>query len=140
MSQAVKNFSFYRAEETPPIEFSLNGQVIRCHPTISGMTLLKFVASTTDGDGGAMSAAILEFLKVVILTEDWERFDSTASDPRSGVGPEQLGEIAGWLSEIYTSRPTEGSSSSSAGSPTSGPGPMAPYSPAPAPIYATSTQ
>lgn len=140
MSQPTKNFSFYRSEELPPVQFVLNGQVIRCHPSISGMTLLKFVAASSGGDGGAMSSAILDFLKAVVYPEDWPKFDAVASDPRSGVGPEQLGEIAGWLSEAYTGRPTEGSSPSSAGSPMSGPGPMAISSTAPAPIYVTSTQ
>lgn len=123
MSQVAKTFSYYRNDEPEPVAFELNGTTVRCQPLISGMQLLKFVAATTQG-GAESAVAVLDFLQAVVLPEDWETFDRVASDPRSGVGPEQLGEIAGWISEIYTGRPTEQSSPSSAGSQPSGPGLM----------------
>jgi hypothetical protein len=85
------------------------------------MQLLKFVAATTQG-GAESAVAVLDFLKAVVTPEDWAEFDRVASNPRSGLGPEQLGELAGWMSEQYTERPTGPSSLSLAGLQPSGPG------------------
>lgn len=118
---AVKTFSFYRETIPEPIPFVLNGRDFRIQPVISGMQLLQFVAATTQG-GAESAVAVLDFLKAVVLPEDWDAFIEVTSDPRSGLGPEELGELAGWMSEQYTERPTEQSPMSLGGSQPSGPG------------------
>lgn len=104
-----KSFSFYRTDKPEPVEFELNGETIGCQPEIQGMDLLMFVAAIDQDNPAAGAKAVLDFLRKAILPEDWDRFVKTANAPQSGVGPEALSEISGYLSEVYTKRPTPSS-------------------------------
>lgn len=128
-----KTFDFTGHVRNEPVEFILNGVVIHCAKNVSGMTMLQFatVAGNEEvQDGAAVATAIMDLLKKIVLPSSWPAFVAVASDPESGVGVEELGEIVGWLAEAYSDRPTQPSSQSSIGPVETGPGSTDIYSPA----------
>ena len=107
--------------ETSSIEFTLGpltkpgtkDNIYKCRPTLDGIMLLEFakIAGLVSDDpdeeisgeaAAASSTAILNLLEDTI--EDYPRF--RASVRKFGVGAEQLGEIAAWIVESYSERPT----------------------------------
>lgn len=100
--------------ETARIEFTLGPEkVFQCRPTLDGIMLLEFakIAGLMSDDpdeeitgeaAAASSTAILNLLEETI--EDYPRFRQAVR--KHGVGAEQLGEIASYIVESYTERPT----------------------------------
>lgn len=135
MAPRRKVISTYRTpEESQPIELEINEEVFHFHSSISGLTLLEFVETFDQMDLGDDSESI-DGLKLVsnakvftdimfksVVLEDQDKLHTYIRDPKNNVGIEALFDIATFLLESYTARPTESSSSSSDGSPTSGPG------------------
>jgi hypothetical protein len=98
-----------------PIEFDLNDQVFKCRPAIQGATLLDFV-SRADGDsGGAAAGALYGFFKDAMEEPEYERFSEYLKSPELIIDMELIGEIAAWLVEQYTTRPTRESVPSGTG-------------------------
>jgi hypothetical protein len=119
----MKKFEFSSERASTPtrkVEFDLNGEVIHCIPDLDGLTLLEFGAaagamvSGLEGSGedgmstaemGALATGagkLIELLQSVVVPDDWDRFVKTVKSPGSGVGPEQIAELASWLMEQYT--------------------------------------
>lgn len=102
-------------DEFPPLGFALNGEEFSCKQAMSGAALLDFVRRA-DGDSGGMAAeAIIQFLNSSLEEDDAARFDTMIKDPDQIVQVETLGEIAGWLVEQYTTRPTKARTRSASG-------------------------
>lgn len=114
-----KAFSFSsEGKRRPTIEFDLNAELaIRCIPEIDGLTLLEFaeLAGGIGDDADEMSAAdaakgasaIVGILRTAVVPEDWDRFEAAVKQPGAVVDLEGLSEVASWLVEQYTERPTE---------------------------------
>lgn len=107
-------------EDFAPLGFMINEQEFICRPALPGSILLDLVRRA-DGSSGAMAAeAVVEFLTLSIDEADRTKWDELLADPDRIVQMETLGEIAGWLVEQYTARPTKGRSRSSNGRPNGG--------------------
>lgn len=102
-------------EEFPPLGFALNGEEFTCKQAMSGAVLLDFVRRADSNSGGMAAEAIIDFLSMAMEDEDATRFDAMIKDPERIVEVETLGEIAGWLVEQYTTRPTKARSRSASG-------------------------
>jgi hypothetical protein len=77
-----------------PIEFELNDQTFTCKPALQGAVLLEF--------------------------GEYTRFRDYLKSPDLIIDMELIGEIAAWLVEQYTDRPTSPSGSSDTGQSSSG--------------------
>lgn len=104
-----------KISEFEPLTFSLNGQKFEAVPAIQGSTLLEFVASADGESGGAAATALYKFFEDVMEPDQYQRFQAVLKDPEVIIDMELIGEIAGWLVEEYTSRPTKRPESSSDG-------------------------
>lgn len=100
--------------EDEPVTFSLMGQNFTAKPQMNGAVLLQFVREADSGHGGRASEALLGLFEKVLTVESYERFEKMANDPDIPIRVEKLGEICGWLVEVYTARPTKVRSTSSA--------------------------
>lgn len=100
--------------------FFLNNTKIRCLDELDGLTFFEFAetaGSAFGADGSTenvdmrglagAAGAVIGLLRSAIVDEDWEPFVKAVKAPGSGVGPEQLAEILGWLVEQYTETPTQ---------------------------------
>ena len=102
-------------EDFPPLGFALNGEEFTCKQAMSGAMLLDFVRRADSDSGGMAAEAIIDFLNMAMEEDDATRFDAMIKDPEQIVEVETLGEIAGWLVEQYTTRPTKARSRSASG-------------------------
>jgi hypothetical protein len=117
---AVKAFNFSSdtgRRATGSVFFFLNGQKIQCVDEIDGLTFFEFaqVAGGAFGSEGAepnlaalagAAGGVIDLMRAAIIEEDWPLFVKEVKAPKSGVGPEQLAEIMGWLMEQYVESPT----------------------------------
>jgi len=94
-------------EDYDPLGFALNGEDFSCRPAIAGAILLDFVRRADSNSGSVAAEAIIQFLEDSLEEPDRERFVAMIRDPDVIVEVETLGEMAGWLIEQYTSRPTK---------------------------------
>jgi hypothetical protein len=93
-------------DDFDPLNFSLNGENFECRAAIQGSVLLGFVADADSPEGGKAAQALYGFFEKALEPDDYIRFDALLKDPKRIVDLNLLGEIAGWLVEEYTSRPT----------------------------------
>lgn len=112
MTTRHKDFgSVETVQDQPPVTFTLDGETFTARGSVQGATLLKFVKEADSGDGGRAASSLLGFFKIVLEPESYTRFEAVTEDPDKVITIEQLTEIAGWLMEVYTDRPTRGPSS-----------------------------
>lgn len=104
-----------------PLEFELNDQTFKCKPALQGAVLLEFVAKADSDDGGAAAGAMYDFFADVMDELEYKRFRNYLKNPTVIIELDMIAEIAAWLVEEYTARPTEPSSSSDDGPSSSGP-------------------
>lgn len=90
-----------------PLTFTLNDQTFEAKPAIQGTTLLEFVAAADSDSGGAAAGALYDFFKNVMRAEEYARFMDVLNDPDVIIDMELIGDIATWLVEEYSTRPTE---------------------------------
>ena len=109
-------------DEFPPLGFKLNEEEFSCKQAMSGAALLDFVRRADSDSGGMAAEAIIQFLNMSLEEDDAARFDAMIKDPDRIVEVETLGEIAGWLVEQYTTRPTRARSRSANGRSSAGRG------------------
>lgn len=107
--------------EFEPIEFDLNDQTYKCKPALQGAVLLEFVARADSESGGEAAGALYGFFQDAMEPEEYERFRAYLNSPEIIIDMETIGEIASWLVEEYTSRPTQGSEPSDTGPSSAGP-------------------
>jgi hypothetical protein len=116
MAKRHKDFgSAPKQDDFEPLSFTYDGQEYECRPMINGTVLLKFVRDADSGEGGKSAGALLNLFGDVLLADDFKRFEEYVNDPDTIVEIEKLGEIAAWVVEEYTARPTQASSNSSNG-------------------------
>lgn len=115
----VKTFSFFRDEPLSVVPFVINGETFHAKAEIPGMELLSFVARAGGGDADA-AIAVRDFLKEAII--EFDAFEKLTRDPMQRVGMEQLTSVAEWIVELAADRPTEPSTTASAGLQLSGAG------------------
>lgn len=108
-----------------PLTFSVIGEEFSVKPAIQGNVLLNFVAKASGDDGGAAASALDEFFSKVMEDSEFQRFQEHLNNPRVIIDMEKLGEIAGWLVEEYSTRPTKPPTSSADGQLTTGTSSMA---------------
>lgn len=104
-----------------PVEFDLNDQTFKCKPALQGAVLLSFVAKADSESGGAAAGALYGFFADAMEPAEYARFDSYLNSPDIIIDMETIGEIASWLVEEYTSRPTQPSELSATGPSSAGP-------------------
>ncbi len=122
MSNRRKSFKGGKAlSDFEPIEFDLNDQTFKCRPALQGATLLEFVAKADGESGGAAAGALYGFFQDAMEEEEYTRFRNYLNSPDLIIEMETIGEIASWLVEEYTARPTQPSGSSDTGQSSSGP-------------------
>lgn len=99
--------------ELEDVSFALHGETFHCYPAVSGGVILRFGHQTMDPT--TASNAIMTFFASCMLPEEFERFNDLLIDPQKITKMGTITDIAGYLIEEYTSRPTQQSESSSGG-------------------------
>ena len=94
--------------EKEPVTFMLHGESFDCRPELQGKVLLDLVAQSNGADPAAAAQVITDFFQSVLMPDSHERFSALLKDPDKIVSVETLGNISSWLTEVYTSRPSEG--------------------------------
>jgi len=111
-----KSFRGGRAiAEFDPIEFELNDQTFSCKPALQGAVLLEFVSKADSENGGAAAGALYSFFEDAMEPNEYVRFMDYLKSPDVIIDMETIGDIAGWLVEQYTARPTQGPALSATG-------------------------
>jgi hypothetical protein len=95
-----------KIDDFEPLNFVLNGETFNCKPAIQGSVLLEFVADADSDQGGRSAGALYGFFKKTLLTDDYTKFEEMVRSEDVIVDLSLLGDIAGWLVEEYTARPT----------------------------------
>lgn len=104
---AERNFDEeYQITEKEGHSFTLAGQVFRTKA-------IAPVAAFRDKETG-LDAAIM-FLKRVLVPEDREKFDALMADEDAPISPYQVDQIATWIIEETSGRPTESPDTSGTG-------------------------
>lgn len=106
--------------EYEPLSFTLMGEDFKCVPAVQGKVILNFVARASGNDGSEAATALDEFFEKTMDPEEFQRFKAHLENPRIIIDMEKLGEIAGWLIEEYSARPTRPPLSSVDGPSTTG--------------------
>lgn len=109
--------SFTVPAPTDTVEFDLEGQTFRCRPRVAAGILMRFAEIIgADEDEDSVSAQDIirmmrEFFEAAVVRDDFERFWALIEDPDTAIPVEMLADIANWLAEQYTQRPTGAPSS-----------------------------
>lgn len=101
-----KNFGS-DAPDVEPLEFDLYDETFHCRPELQGATLLTYSKRFASDDMGEVNTAFLDFFESALKKESYDRFKAICDSEDKIVKIEKLGEIAEWLIEEYTDRPTE---------------------------------
>lgn len=91
--------------EKEPVTFKLHGEEFSCREQLQGKTLLDLVARAGSEDPAESAKTINMFFEQVLLEESYTRFNALLTHPDKIVTVETLGEISGWLVEVYAGRP-----------------------------------
>jgi hypothetical protein len=125
---ATKTFSTSQATEK--IEFKIDDDLFHCRPSIPAGVIMRFGAMTAsadaedaaDGNQGANAiSAIREFFDAAITETDHAKFYALLDGKDRFVDLSLLIEIATWLADKYSARPTGLPSSTSSPGKTTGP-------------------
>lgn len=94
------------------IDFDIDGEVFHCHAQMAAGVLMKF-ADFTSSEGGdddisgpQIIGAVRDFFKAALVQADRQRFFDLLEDPERYVDLTTLIDIATWLGQQYTARPT----------------------------------
>jgi len=104
-----------RQASTELIELDVNGTVFHALPNLPGAVLLDFVASADDDNAAAMVKAMTQLINQSIVPEELEAWQAFVREPANNVTIELIMEVASYLAEEYTGRPTQPSEQSSDG-------------------------
>jgi hypothetical protein len=108
-------------DEFEPVEFDLNDKHFTCKSAVQGAVLLDFVARADSDEGGKAAGALYGFFKDCMEEGEYARFMEYLNDPKIIFDMAEIGDIASWLVEEYTARPTEPSEPSASGPSSAGP-------------------
>lgn len=117
--------SFRTSTAATSVEFDIDDEVFRANSQISAGVLMKFADLVIDDEddesrGQLALHAIREFFTAALVKEDRRRFFDLLEDPDRTVDVNLLVDIANWLGEQYTARPTGTPSSSTSSETASG--------------------
>ena len=107
---AKRSFKGYTAESG--VEFDLeppNGGTtltVKGVPMIPGSVLLDFLSGMKESDPGGLARTVMDVIQAAVVPEQWEEFREFVDDPNNGIGLDTLSEIAGYIAEAYSGRPT----------------------------------
>ena len=122
MSNRRKSFKGGKSiDEFEPVEFDLNDQTFRCKPALQGAVLLEFVSKADSDSGGQAAGAMYGFFQDCMEEAEYERFREYLNRDDLIIDMSTIGEIASWLVEEYTARPTTPSGPSGTGQSSAGP-------------------
>ena len=107
-----KSFGSPKDLELDNITFDIYGEDFTARPEVQGVHLLRFSQKISSEDQAAVSDALLDFFKVALYKESYDRMAELWEDPDRVVPIEVLSDIVAFLVEEYTSRPTKASSES----------------------------
>lgn len=96
--------------------FTLNGVEFTLVTDIPFAPIVDLVAAAGGGDGMAALPAVPKILTMSVIPEQRDQMAEAIGQ----TGVEQLGDIARWIVEMATNRPTRPSSASSDGRPEDG--------------------
>lgn len=105
MTRFKRFSSGQRVDELEPLEFELAGEVFHCKPALQGYELIMFMSESNVEDRGAES--VLKLFDRVMAASEYERFQALLTGDDVIISINDLGEIAAWLVEQYTERPTQ---------------------------------
>ncbi len=114
--------------EFEPVTFRLDGENFTCYSVIPGASLLDFVAAADSGDGGRASDSIMRFFAAAMPKDEYARFSEFTGRTDRVTTLETLAEVAAWLVEVYSERPTRLPSDSPDGTSATAPTSEAPVS------------
>ncbi len=112
---------FFDTSTLEPVVFRIDGQTFTCRPALPGATLLAFVGDADSGDGGRAAGSIPRLFQHAMEPREYERFTTMAERSDRVMMIDTLTDIAAWLVEVYTDRPTQRQSDSSTGTETTDP-------------------
>jgi len=115
---ATKKFKGYVSDDPIVIELeSPEGEsaTFKCRRAVAGSMLLDFLSEASESDPASMAKAVFGLLQAAVEPSEWEGFREFVDNPDNGVSLEILSEMAGWVSEQYSARPTGPQSLSTAG-------------------------
>lgn len=121
MTKRHKIFATHKPAAKSDLTFKLGSQLYTCNDEIQGACILDFIAAA-DESAARAGARILPFFNDVLPEKELERFNKQIKAPDEIIEMETLSEIVAWLIGEYTSRPTQASEKSDAGSSTTGSG------------------
>ena len=105
-----KSFRGYVPIEAPSFTLeSPDGQrslVVACKPMVPGSVFLDFLSKTTSDTPAGIANAVWDLFHASVREDAWAEFRAFIDDPLNGVNVELLSEIGGYLSELYSKRPT----------------------------------
>lgn len=101
-----KSFTTYNGQVREPIEIEINGRVFACRPMIPGAVILDFMGGIDESAPATMVNALRVLFKEAIVEDQYEAWEEFTRDPENNVDLDLLSEIAGYLAEVYTNRPT----------------------------------
>jgi hypothetical protein len=93
------------AGEKEPVTFKLHEEEFSCREQLQGKTLLDLVSRSSSDDPVESAKTINMFFEHVLLPESYARFSSLIESADKIVTVETLGDISGWLVEVYAGRP-----------------------------------
>jgi hypothetical protein len=93
------------AGEKEPVTFKLHEEEFSCREQLQGKTLLDLVARSSGDDPVESAKTINMFFEHVLLPESYKRFTTLIESVDKIVTVDTLGEISGWLVEVYAGRP-----------------------------------
>lgn len=115
-----------RAAKRDPVQFTLGGVRFTLLPVIpigSAFDLLDAPEVTSSDDlTSPATVALCRFIREALIDGDEERWDQVLRSTADPVDPEAILEVATYITEVYTGRPSEPSSGSSGGRRKSGGG------------------
>jgi len=107
----TKTFRGYTPIEKPSFDLeSPDGSrkvTITCVAFLPGSKFLDFLSNADQDNPGSLASAVNDLLVAAIGPDSWSQFREFVDNADNGVSMEMLAEIAGYLGELYSGRPTE---------------------------------
>ncbi len=111
---AHKDFELSPTEADPP-SFTVAGREFKCVAEPPGGAMADLFWTFQGNDTPLRAAGLVRFITACMSDADADVFDAVIRDKDTIVSWGTLGEIANWLIEEYTGRPTTPSSGSATG-------------------------
>lgn len=99
---------------TEPLSFKLYDQEFQCKTSLQGKVLLDMVAAANSEDAGDAANLVSGFFNKALMPDSYDKFTALLESEHI-VPVEMLGEIASWLVEQYSGRPSTGPTDSLSG-------------------------